>query len=104
MPTRLRGKAKAFELKGQQIRQFAGVAPTQRLDPFALAQQLKLVVIADAEQWRQRLPLKAETAEQLFLKNSNGWSGGVTTARHDGTHIVLLNPTHSPRRQAATLM
>ena len=104
MPIRLRGKAKAFELKAQQIRQFAGLAPAQRLDPFALAQQLKLTVIANAQQWRQHLPLDARTAEQLFLKDSGGWSGGVTPDREDGTRVVLLNPTHSPQRQAATLM
>ncbi len=104
MPIRLRGKAKAFELKAQQIRQFAGLAPAQRLDPFALASQLKLTVIADARQWRQHLSLDTRTAEQLFLKDSNGWSGGVTPDREDGTRVVLLNPTHSPQRQAATLM
>jgi hypothetical protein len=104
MPIRLRGKAKAFELKAQQIRQFAGISPGQRLDPFALARQLKLNVIADAQQWRQHLPLDARTAEQLFLKDSSGWSGGVTPDREDGTRVVLLNPTHSPQRQAATLM
>ena len=104
MPIRLRGKAKAFELKAQQIRRFAGLAPLQRLDPFALAQQLKLTVIADAQQWRQHLPLDARTAEQLFLKDAGGWSGGVTPDREDGTRVVLLNPTHSPQRQAATLM
>lgn len=104
MPIRLRGKAKAFELKAQQIRQFAGIAPAHRLDPFALAIQLKLTVIADAQQWREHLPLDARTAEQLFLKDSGGWSGGVTPDREDGTRVVLLNPTHSPQRQAATLM
>ncbi|NOT60175.1 MAG: ImmA/IrrE family metallo-endopeptidase [Acidobacteria bacterium] len=104
MPTTLRGKAKAFELKAQQIRRFAGLAPTQRLDPFALSLQLKLTVIADAQQWRQHLTLDARIAEQLFLKDSGGWSGGVTPDREDGTRIVLLNPTHSPQRQAATLM
>jgi IrrE N-terminal-like domain len=104
MPIRLRGKAKAYELKAQQVRQFAGLAPMQRLDPFALARQLKLTVIADAQQWRQHLPLDARTAEQLFLKDSGGWSGGVTPDREDGTRVVLLNPTHSPQRQAATLM
>jgi hypothetical protein len=104
MQIRLRGKAKAFELKARQIRQFAGVAPDQRLDPFSLARQLKLTVIADAQQWRQQLPLDARTAEQLFLKDSSGWSGGVTPDREDGTRVVLLNPTHSPQRQAATLM
>ncbi len=104
MPIRLRGKAKAFELKAQQIRQFAGLAPAQRLDPFALARQLKLTVIADAQQWRQHLALDARTAEQLFLKDAGGWSGGVTPDREDGTRVVLLNPTHSPQRHAATLM
>jgi Zn-dependent peptidase ImmA (M78 family) len=104
MQIKLRGKAKAFEQKAQQIRQFAGARPHHRFDASALAKQLKLIVVADANQLRQHLTLETQTAEQLFLNGSQDWSGGATADRPDGTRVVILNPTHSPQRQMATLM
>jgi Zn-dependent peptidase ImmA (M78 family) len=104
MPTKLHGKAKAFEQKAQQIRQFAGASSQQRFDPLALANQLKIIVISDAKELKQHLHLDIKVVEQLFLNNSMGWSGGATPDRPDGTRVVILNPTHSLQRQAVTLM
>lgn len=91
-------KRRVFERIGLKIREYAGVSLEERLDPWALAPKLKLRVMSvESVQG-----LSAETLRTL--SSGTGWSGGASLQLPDGSHLVFLNPSHSPKRQAATLM
>ena len=87
-----------YERMALQIRDFAKIGLTAKLDPFALAESINVRVlylddlIGLSESSRARLDV------------ADGWSGGATQALGDGSHIVILNQKHSSGRQAATLM
>ncbi len=89
-----------FERKAIRIRQFAGVGYLEPLDPYELAAKVKLRVVS--------LEDLSELSEQarihLTTVDANAWSGGATPILPDGSRLVILNPTHSRRRHAATLM
>ena len=89
-----------LERKALRIRKFAGAGDDRPINPFQLARQLnvRVVNLDDLE------GISNEAREQLLNLDSNGWSGGATTALADGSRIVVLNPTHSRTRRAATLM
>jgi IrrE N-terminal-like domain len=89
-----------FERKALRIRKFAGRSPHISIDPYELARQLNVIVVTLDD-----LNGVSEEARQQLLKTDvNGWSGGATPVLVDGTRIVVLNPAHSLRRRAATLM
>lgn len=89
-----------LERKALRIRKFAGADEDSPLDPFELASQLHVRVVAldDLE------GISQEVRDQLLNQDNDGWSGGATPPLADGSRIVVLNPTHSRRRRAATLM
>ena len=89
-----------YETKALRIRQFAGAALYARLDPRELAARvgLRLVDI------HQLMALPTEVRAQLLQIDSESWSGSVTPVLPDGSRLVILNPTHSETRRAATLM
>lgn len=75
------------------------LGPFDRLDPFELADKMNVNVIgpyaiADFD------PL---TLGHLLNQGSRSWSAG-TLKLPNGEHIVVMNPTHDPRRQLPTLM
>ncbi len=91
-------KWREYERKALQIRQFAGIEVFERLDPFALAQTLKLRVISPS-----MIEGLSENARER-LTGATDWSGGVTNLLADGTRLVVINDRQSRGRQAATLM
>jgi hypothetical protein len=94
-------KRKQYELRALALREFAGVAPGEPLDPFALAQFAKLLVV-DFDQIKG---LAAESREHLLGAGTNEWSGGACSRPlPNGWRIVILNPAHGIHRNHATLM
>jgi hypothetical protein len=94
-------KRKQFELRALALRDFAGVRPDEALDPFALAEFARLLVV-DFDQIKD---LSAESREHLLGDGMNDWSGGACSRPlPNGWRIVILNPAHGIQRNRATLM
>ncbi len=94
-------KRKQFELRALALRDFAGVRPGEALDPFALAEFAKLMVV-DFDQVKE---LSDESREHLLGLGANDWSGGAASRPlPNGWRIVILNPVHGIHRNRATLM
>jgi hypothetical protein len=93
------GKFRQYEQLGLRFRSFVNLEIHDRLYPIKLADVVGLKVLAiDAIS-----ELSAET-KQILSDPSIGWSGGATPVLPDGSHLIFLNPSQSPGRQAATLM
>jgi hypothetical protein len=94
-------KRQQFELCALGLRDFAGVADDAPLDPFALAQFAKLMVIDFAA----IEGLSPETRAHLLGDGVEEWSGGACSRPlPNGWRLVILNPAHGKRRNRATLM
>lgn len=94
-------KRRQFELRALALRDFARVGENEALDPFALAQFAKLLVV----DFQQIDGLTKETRDHLLGEAANKWSGGAcANPLPNGWRIVILNPTHGRRRNRATLM
>jgi len=94
-------KRKQYELRALGLRDFAGVTDDQPLDPFALAQFAKLLVV----DFDQIQGLSPESREHLLGEAADEWSGGACSRPlANGWRIVILNPAHGPHRNRATLM
>jgi len=94
-------KRKQFELRALGLREFAGVALDQALDPFELAKFARLMVV-DLDQIKG---LSAESRSHLLGKGADEWSGGAgSQPLPNGWRIVILNPSHGIQRNRATLM
>ena len=91
-----------WEPKALELRRIAGVDLTARVDPWALAATIGLMVV-DGGEALKLLPRE----DQAFLRGtaSRSWSGGVyARTLPDGQRLCILNPTHSARRSKITLM
>lgn len=94
-------KRKQFELRALALRDFAGVRPDEALDPFALAEFARLLVV-DFDQIKD---LSDESRKHLLGDGMNDWSGGACSRPlPNGWRIVILNPAHGIQRNRATLM
>jgi len=94
-------KRKQFELRALALRDFANVAPDEALDPFALAEFARLLVV-DFDQIKG---LSDESREHLLGAGTNQWSGGACSQPlPNGWRLVILNPAHGAHRNSATLM
>jgi len=94
-------KRKQFELRALGLREFAGVAAEQPLDPFALAQFAKLLVV----DFDSIEGLSSESRTHLLGDAANEWSGGACSRPlPNGWRLVILNPAHGKQRNRATLM
>ena len=94
-------KRKQFELRALALRDFAKVAPDEALDPFALAEFARLLVV-DFDQIKG---LSDESREHLLGPGTNQWSGGACSQPlPNGWRLVILNPAHGTHRNRATLM
>ncbi|HVS20592.1 MAG TPA: ImmA/IrrE family metallo-endopeptidase [Pyrinomonadaceae bacterium] len=94
-------KRKQFELRALGLRDFAGVAGDQALDPFALAQFAKLMVV----DFDQIEGLSLQSRAHLLGDAADEWSGGACSQPlPNGWRIVILNPAHGLHRNRATLM
>jgi len=94
-------KRKQFELRALSLREFAGVAENQPLDPFALASFARLLVVDfDSIQG-----LSEESRTHLLGAAADQWSGGACSRPlPNGWRLVILNPAHGGQRNRATLM
>lgn len=93
------GKFRHYEQLGLRVRSFINLGIHDRLDPAKLAEAVGLKI----------MPLDAvsglsEEARAILSDSAAGWSGGASSTLPDGSHIIFLNPSQSPGRQAATLM
>ena len=94
-------KRKQFELRALGLRDFAGVAADQPLDPFALAEFARLLVV----DFNSIKGLSAESRTHLLGDAADEWSGGACSQPlPDGWKLVILNPAHGKQRNRATLM
>lgn len=96
-------KGRNYEVRALALRDFAGLRrDDERLDPFQLARYAKLLVAT----FEQIEPfLTEETRAHLIGEGKDSWSGGASSQTlPDGTKLIILNPTHGPNRQNATLM
>jgi hypothetical protein len=93
-------KWRRYEQTALKIRNFAGVALDERLDPFELAGCAGLQVIS----LDQVKGLSEETRKQLLSVDPGSWSGGASKSLPDGSRLIILNPQHARTRQCATLM
>lgn len=93
-------KFRQYEQLALRVRSFAGLAGIHdRLDPYALAESVGLRVVA-----LDSINGLSEESKALLQSPNGAWSGGATPMLPDGTHIVILNPSHSKTRKMATLM
>jgi IrrE N-terminal-like domain len=88
-----------IEGKAQGMRNACHVETFGRLDPFELANvlQVDLVNLGDIA------ALETEIVSQLTVHDPGSWSAGMLHAP-GGRKLVVLNPTHDPRRHRASLM
>lgn len=94
-------KRKQFELRALGLREFAGVIGDQPLDPFALANFAKLLVV----DFNSIEGLSAESRAHLLGAAADEWSGGACSQPlPNGWRVVILNPAHGRQRNRATLM
>ena len=71
------------------------------LDPFALAHFARLMIL-DMDEIHGLSP---ETVKHLLGEGQGAWSGGTCSRPlPNGWRLVILNPTHGPQRNNATLM
>ncbi|HEV7396546.1 MAG TPA: ImmA/IrrE family metallo-endopeptidase [Pyrinomonadaceae bacterium] len=90
-----------YELQGLALRDFAGVRANASLNPFSLAGFASLLVV----DFGQIKGLSEQAKDHLLGDAAEDWSGGACSrALPDGRKIIILNPTHGPQRQHATLM
>ncbi|MDX2043165.1 MAG: ImmA/IrrE family metallo-endopeptidase [Acidobacteriota bacterium] len=93
-------KFRQYEQLALRVRSFAGLTGIHdRLDPYALAESVGLRVVP-----LESIAGLSEETKAVLQSPSGGWSGGATPMLPDGTHIVILNPSHSETRKMATLM
>ena len=94
-------KRKQFELRALGLRDFAGVSGDQPLDPFALANSVKLLVV----DFNSIESLSSESRNHLLGEGADEWSGGACSRPlPNGWRLVILNPAHGKQRNRATLM
>lgn len=94
-------KRKQFELCALGLRDFAGVASAQPLDPFKLAEFAKLLVV----DFNSIEGLSPESRAHLLGDAADEWSGGACSRPlPNGWRLVILNPAHGKQRNRATLM
>ena len=93
-------KFRQYEQLGLRVRSFAGLTSIhERLDPFALAESVGLRVVP-----LESIAGLTEDVKAVLQSPDRVWSGGATPVLPDGTRIVILNPSQSSQRKAATLM
>jgi hypothetical protein len=87
------------EREAQNLRAYLGLAPGEPIDPFEVAEWLGLEVQCLSELTH----VPRDVIDLLLGESATHWSG-MTFHLPDALVITIMNPTHSPGRQAATLM
>jgi IrrE N-terminal-like domain len=95
-------RGKAWEPIALSLRRLAGLGPEALPDPWQLAPKVGLTVV-DAQTVLSILD--GDDRAHLLDGAKHRWSGGVyPEPLPDGTHLCILNPTHSRRCNKITLM
>lgn len=93
-------KFRRYEQLALRVRSFAGLTGIHdKLDPYTLAESVSLRVVPF-----ESIAGLSDEAKALLQSPAGAWSGGATPMLPDGTHVVILNPSHSEARKMATLM
>jgi Zn-dependent peptidase ImmA (M78 family) len=92
-----RGFKAEAERRAEAARSALGLSAIARLDPWAYAELIGAYVVGADE-----LDMPAEHATQLLQRDPDSWSG--MTLAEDDLLLIVLNTSHSKRRQSATLM
>lgn len=93
-------KFRQYEQLALRVRSFAGLTGIHdRLDPYALAESVGLRIVP-----LESIAGLSEETKARLQSPDGAWSGGATPMLPDGTHVVILNPSHSETRKMATLM
>ena len=87
-----------YEKRALEIRRLVSLRSDQPLDPFRLADLLQFQILRLSE--LEQLP---ETLRQP-LRDPKLWSGAALRLPNQGSILILLNDSQSPRRLRATLM
>lgn len=90
-----------FKAESERIslraREALGLTSIAAIDPWTYARSLGVIVL-DFD----TLKLAANHCAQLLDRDSESWSG--LTLKENGTHFVLVNPSHLKTRQRNTLV
>lgn len=92
-----RGFKSWSENTSSSIRTRLGLTKVSPLSPFDLAKYLKVYLIEP----KDIMGLSTETINYLTLKNGDEWS--AVTLQSD-INVIVINPSHSERRKASTIM
>ena len=87
------------EGKAEGLRSSCGVSTFGCLDPFELARVLNVELFMPADIYA----LDRDALHQLTVIDAGAWSAGMLHGPH-GRKLIILNPTHNPKRQRASLM
>ena len=87
-----------YEKRALEIRRLIPLRPDQPLDPFQLANLLQFQILRLSE--LDQLPADL----RQLLSDANLWSGAAICLPNQGSVLILLNDSQSPRRLRATLM
>lgn len=92
-----RGFKTSSEETSLKIRRKLGLAPTAPVSPPAIAQLLRIPILAP-----DQLPeLPGEAGQRLQRDHSEAWS--AITVSDGKNHLIVINPTHSPTRTNSSL-
>jgi len=93
----VRGEAESIECRALAVKRCLRVAVGEALDPYAAARESGVVLFG--EEFFECFT--AEERRQVLVTGAARWSAGTVI---DGENVaVILNPTHDPVRQRATL-
>lgn len=80
------------------IRKKMGLTSTSPLSPFALAQQLSVII------WKLDNVPGLDTGVMSYLSSADGDEWSAVTVEANNKKIIVVNPSHSEARQASDLM
>lgn len=92
-----RGFKAQAEKSATQARKALGVPKIGKLNPWAYADHLKVIILDFG-----KLGLSEAAVRQLTVTDEGGWS--AMTLEEAGLRSIVLNPAHAPTRQANDLM
>lgn len=87
------------ERHGSLLRRRAGLSPTERLDPYALAEVFQLAILVP----QQIAGVSPEDLDLVGGLDPKAWSG-MGRKLPDGQTLILINPRQTPERANATIM
>lgn len=80
------------------IRKKMGLGPTDALSPYDLAEQLHVTI------WLLEDVPELKDTTKTYLSSTEGDEWSAVTVEANNKRLIVVNPTHSPARQASDLM